>query len=84
MALELAIPDSGPLISLGRVERLDLLDRFDCPIVITDMVADEVLRGLPGAPDAGSFATGSAAGATGFRQSRQAWHSLERKNGGTS
>ena len=55
MALELAIPDSGPLISLGRVARLDLLDRFNCPIVITDMVADEVLRGLPGAPDATVF-----------------------------
>ena len=55
MALELAIPDSGPLISLGRVARLDLLDRFNCPIVITDMVADEVLRGLPGTPDASVF-----------------------------
>ena len=55
MALELAIPDSGPLISLGRVARLDLLNRFNCPIVITDMVADEVLRGLPGAPDAAVF-----------------------------
>ena len=38
MALELAIPDSGPLISLGRMARLDLLDRFDCPIVITGMI----------------------------------------------
>ena len=55
MTLELVIPDSGPLISLGRIERLDLLDRFNCPIVITDMVADEVLRGMPGAPDAAVF-----------------------------
>ncbi len=55
MTLELVIPDSGPLISLGRIERLDLLDRFDCPIVITDMVVDEVLRGMPGAPDAEIF-----------------------------
>jgi len=37
------------------VKRLGLLDRFNCPIVITDMVADEVLRGLPGAPDAAVF-----------------------------
>ncbi len=50
MAPELAIPDSGPLISPGRMARLDLPDRFTCPIVITDTVADEVLRGLPGAP----------------------------------
>ena len=55
MALELAIPDSGPLISLGRINRLDLLDRFNCPIVITDMVASEVLRGIPGSPDATIF-----------------------------
>ena len=52
MALEIVIPDSGPLMSLGRINRLDLLDRFACPILITDMVADEVLRGMPGAPDA--------------------------------
>ena len=55
MALELVIPDSGPLMSLGRMNRLDLLDRFNCPIVITDMVVDEVLRGMPGAPDAVIF-----------------------------
>ncbi len=55
MAVELAIPDSGPLISLGRIDRLDLLDRFNCPIVITDMVAGEVLRGMPGSPDAMIF-----------------------------
>ncbi len=55
MALELAIPDSGPLISLGRIDRLDLLDRFNCPIVITDMVVGEVLQGMPGAPDARVF-----------------------------
>ena len=55
MTLELAIPDSGPLISLGRIRRLDLLDRFNCPIMITDMLADEVLRGYPGSPDAAIF-----------------------------
>lgn len=55
MALEIVIPDSGPLMSLGRINRLDLLDRFACPILITDMVADEVLRGMPGAPDAVVF-----------------------------
>jgi len=51
MATEIVIPDSGPLISLGRIDRLDLLDRFRCSILITDMVAEEVLRGTPGAPD---------------------------------
>ena len=42
-------------VCLGLVLGLGLLDRFNCPIVITDMVADEVLRGLPGAPDAAVF-----------------------------
>ncbi len=51
MATEIVIPDSGPLISLGRIDRLDLLDRFRCSILITDMVAEELLRGTPGAPD---------------------------------
>lgn len=51
MALDLVIPDSGPLISLGRINRLDLLDRFNCPIVIADVAVNEVLRGMPGAPD---------------------------------
>ena len=49
------IPDSGPLMSLGRINRLDLLDRFNCPAVITDMVVDEVLRCMSGAPDARIF-----------------------------
>ncbi len=58
MALELAIPDSGPLMSLGRIDRLDILDRFNCPIVIADIMVYEVyevLRGMPGAPDAMTF-----------------------------
>lgn len=55
MAIEIIIPDSGPLMSLGRINRLDLLDRFRCSILITDMVAEEVLRGTPGAPDRNVF-----------------------------
>lgn len=43
--LDLVIPDSGPLITFGLLDRLDLLDRFNCAIVVTDMVAAEVLRG---------------------------------------
>ena len=43
--LDLVIPDTGPLITFGVIDRFDLLDRFNCAIVITDMVAVEVLRG---------------------------------------
>ena len=55
VALELAIPDSGPLVSSGRMNRLNILDRFDCQVVIADMVASEVLRRIPGASDATIF-----------------------------
>jgi len=34
----LAIPDSGPLISLGVADRLDLLLDLDIPIYIIDQV----------------------------------------------
>lgn len=43
--LDLVIPDTGPLITFGVIDRLDLLDRFNCAIMVTDMVAAEVLRG---------------------------------------
>lgn len=36
--LDLVIPDTGPLITFALVDRLDLLDRFNCPIVVTDMI----------------------------------------------
>jgi hypothetical protein len=51
MMLDLAIPDSGPLITFGLLDRLDLLDRFKCPILVTDMVSEELLRGPDTAKD---------------------------------
>ena len=39
------IPDAGPLISLARADRLDLLDRFNSQILITDAVKIEILGG---------------------------------------
>jgi hypothetical protein len=33
MMLDLVIPDSGPLITLGSVDRLDLINRFKCGIL---------------------------------------------------
>jgi hypothetical protein len=53
--IRLVIPDSGPLISLARIGRLDLIDRFRCPILITDVVEMELLDGPPDAPDAPVF-----------------------------
>ncbi len=49
--LDLVIPDSGPLITFGLINRLDLLDRFKCAIMVTDMVSYEVLRGPETAAD---------------------------------
>jgi hypothetical protein len=51
IVLDLVIPDSGPLITFGLLNRLDLLDRFKCAIMITDMVSYEVLRGSGDAAD---------------------------------
>lgn len=50
--IRLVIPDSGPLISLARIGRLDLIDRFRCPILITDVVEMELLDGPADGPDA--------------------------------
>lgn len=47
--LRLVLPDAGPL--LGLIDRLDLLESFDCAIVVTDMVRYELERGGEGAPD---------------------------------
>ncbi len=55
VGLGIAIADSGPLISLARIGRLGLLDRFNCPVMIADMALDELLRGMPGAPGAMIF-----------------------------
>ena len=41
--IKLVFLDSGPLISLAKVDRLDILDNFNCPIIITDVVKIEVL-----------------------------------------
>lgn len=51
LMLDLVIPDTGPLITFGVINRLDLLDRFNCAIMVTDMVAAEILRGPDAARD---------------------------------
>jgi hypothetical protein len=40
----LAIPDAGPLISLGKADRLDLLLLLDVPIYLVDQVVFEVTQ----------------------------------------
>ena len=49
--LDLVIPDTGPLITFGVINRLDLLDRFNCAILVTDMVEAEIRRGPETAKD---------------------------------
>lgn len=41
----IAIPDAGPVIALGRIGRIDLLDQFNCQILLTDMVAADLRHG---------------------------------------
>lgn len=50
MLVDLIIPDSGPLISLAHADRLDLLDVFDRPVLIPDVVRLECLK-KPAASD---------------------------------
>ena len=53
--LDLVIPDSGPLITLGAIDRLDLINRFKCGILIADMVGYEIMRGPDTARSSGTF-----------------------------
>lgn len=48
--VDLIIPDSGPLISLAHARRLDLVQVFERPVVIADIVKLECLK-KPGSPD---------------------------------
>jgi hypothetical protein len=48
--VDLIIPDSGPLISLAHANRLDLIEVFDRPIIIADIVKLECLK-KPTTPD---------------------------------
>lgn len=48
--IDLIIPDSGSLISLAHARRLDLVQVFDRPVVIADIVRLECLK-KPSSPD---------------------------------
>ena len=53
--IETVIPDTGPIISLARIDRLDLLDGFDSQILVTDAVEFELMNGPEDAPDLASI-----------------------------
>ncbi|MDE0346216.1 MAG: hypothetical protein OXI66_10635 [Boseongicola sp.] len=61
------VPDTGPLISLGLVGRLDLIDRFKGQILITDAVRTELLDGRPSAPEREALAAWITAGGNRLR-----------------
>lgn len=48
--VDLIIPDSGPLISLAHANRLDLVEVFDLPVAVLDVVKLECLK-KPNSPD---------------------------------
>lgn len=50
ISVDLIIPDAGPLISLAHAGRLDLIEVFDRPVVVLDIVRLECLK-KPGSPD---------------------------------
>lgn len=59
----LVIPDAGPLISLGRAGRIDILLKLDLPIYLVDQVVFEVTRdrSLPDAVRIADFIAGNPA-----------------------
>ena len=65
--ISVVVPDTGPLISLGLVGRLDLVDRFNSQILITDAVRTELLEGRPSAPEREALAGWVAAGGNRLR-----------------
>ena len=48
--VDLILPDAGPIISLAHADRLDLLELFDRPVIVLDVVKFECLR-KPDSPD---------------------------------
>lgn len=42
--ITLVVPDASPLLSLGRIGRLDIFSAFVVPIHIVDVVAEEAVR----------------------------------------
>lgn len=49
--MSLVVTDTGPLISLAVIDRLDLLDSFDRPVLVADVVMYECtkMQDKPGA-----------------------------------
>ena len=55
--ITVVMPDTGPIISLALIGRLDLIDRFKCQILITDAVRYELFGGPIQTPDQESVAS---------------------------
>lgn len=65
--ISVVVSDTGPLISLVLVGRLDLIDRFDSQILIADAVRTELLEGRPSASERDALAAWIAAGGNRLR-----------------
>ncbi|MCY3879042.1 MAG: hypothetical protein OXF74_07670 [Rhodobacteraceae bacterium] len=75
--IAVVLPDTGPLISLARV---DLLDRFNCQILITDAVKLELLEGPAHTPDQMPLAAWIAAGGNRIKVIETDWGSVLQEN----
>ena len=74
------MPDTGPLISLARIGRLDLLDRFGNQILITDSVQVELMDGPQDDPDRATLTEWIASGGNRIRIVETAYGALLQQN----
>ena len=78
--IAVVMPDTGPLISLARIGRLDLLDRFRSQILITDAVQVELMDGPQDGPDQITLTEWIARGGNRIRIVETAYGALLRQN----
>ena len=78
--IAVVMPDTGPLISLARIGRLDLLDRFRSQILITDAVQVELMDGSQDGPDQATLTEWIARGGNRIRIVETAYGALLRQN----
>lgn len=78
--IAVVMPDTGPLISLARIGRLDLLDRFRSQILFTDAVQVELIDGPQDDPDRATLTEWIASGGTRIRIVETAYGTLLQQN----
>ena len=78
--IAIVMPDTGPLISLARIDRLDLVERFRSQILITDAVQIELMDGPEDAPDRVALSKWIASGGNRIHVVETAYGALMQQN----